>query len=172
MRSMKAVSLRISGGRGPNRWPMRCWCCTSTSKLPTMTMPPYGPDAFLAPAELAGLHVALHDVDAVLLVEGDAGDLVEADHIVLADQSALAVGIVDEHAGDGRLAAGDQMGIGRDLLEEVALAGAARAKLDQCCSCVSTNGTMRSSITSRARSPRADPAQGRRCEAGSLSIRR
>ena len=40
MRSMKAVSLRISGGSGPNRWPMRCWCSTSTSKLPTRTMDP------------------------------------------------------------------------------------------------------------------------------------
>ena len=40
MRSMKAVSFRISGGIGPNRWPTRCWCCTSTSKLPTITMLP------------------------------------------------------------------------------------------------------------------------------------
>src|SRR5438445_4169765 len=40
MRSMRAVSLRISGGIGPNRWPIRCWCCTSTSKLPTRTMLP------------------------------------------------------------------------------------------------------------------------------------
>ena len=87
---MKAVSLRISGGSGPNRWPIRCWCSTSTSKLPTMHDAAVGADALLAAAELAGLHVALHDVDAVLLVEGDAGDLVEADHVVLADQAALA----------------------------------------------------------------------------------
>ena len=52
-----------------------------------------------------GLHVPLHDVHAVLLVEGDAGDLVEADHVVLADQSALARGVVHEHPGDGGLAA-------------------------------------------------------------------
>ena len=84
----------------------------------------------LPAAELAGLHVALHDVHAVLLVEGDAGDFVEADDVVLADQAALAVGIVDEHARDRRLAAGDQVGVGRDLLEQVALAGASRAKLD------------------------------------------
>ena len=45
-----------------------------------------GADALRPRLELAGLHVALHDVDAVLLIEGDAGDLVEADDVVLADQ--------------------------------------------------------------------------------------
>ena len=49
-----------------------------------------GADVLLAAAELARRHVALHDVDAVLLIEGDAGDLVEADDVVLADQAALA----------------------------------------------------------------------------------
>ena len=62
-----------------------------------------GPDALLAPAELAGLHVALHDVDAILLVEGDARNFVEADHVVLADQPPLAGRHVDEHPGDGAL---------------------------------------------------------------------
>ncbi len=89
-----------------------------------------GADALLAPAELARLHVALHDIDAILLVEGDAGHFVEADHIVLADQPPLAGRHVDEHPGDGALAAADQVGIGRDLLKEMALAGAARAQLD------------------------------------------
>ena len=46
-------------------------------------MLPLGADALRAAAELAGLHVSLHDVDAVLLVEGDAGDLIEADDVVL-----------------------------------------------------------------------------------------
>ena len=64
-----------------------------------------GADALLAAAELAGLHVALHDVHAVLLVEGDAGDFVKADHVILADQAALARGVVDEHAGDRCLTA-------------------------------------------------------------------
>jgi hypothetical protein len=50
-----------------------------------------GANALLATTELAGLHVALHDVHAILLVEGDAGDLIEADHVVLADQAALTV---------------------------------------------------------------------------------
>jgi hypothetical protein len=90
-----------------------------------------GPDALLAARELAGLHVALHDVDAVLLIEGNAGHLVEADDVVLADQAALAVRHVHEHARDGGLAAGEQVRVGRDLLEKVALAGAARAELDQ-----------------------------------------
>ncbi len=51
---------------------------------------PVGADALLAPAEFPGFHVPLHDVDAVLLVEGDAGHFVEADHVVLAYQPTLA----------------------------------------------------------------------------------
>ena len=127
---MNAVSSRISGGSGESRWPIRCWWATSTSKLPTSTMRAVCPDGLTAAGELAGLHVALHDVDAVLLVEGDAGDLVEADDVVLGDEAALPGRVVDEHAGDGRLAAGDEVGVRRDLLEQVRLAGAARAELD------------------------------------------
>ena len=92
MRSMKAVSSRISGGSGLNRWPMRCWCCNIDVEVADHHDRAIGPDALLAAAELPGLHVALHDVDAVLLVEGDAGDLVEADDVVLADQPALTGG--------------------------------------------------------------------------------
>src|ERR1017187_2683276 len=88
-----------------------------------------GADALLPAAELTGFHVTLHDVHAILLVEGDSGDLIEADHIVLANQSALAAGIVDEHARDRRFAPGDHVGIRRYLLEQVTLAGASRAKL-------------------------------------------
>src|SRR5690348_16841926 len=80
-------------------------------------------------AELARLHVALHDVDAILLIEGDAGDLVEADDVVLADEAPLPGAVVDEHARHGGLAARDEVGVGRDLLEEVRLAGAARPQL-------------------------------------------
>ena len=90
-----------------------------------------GADALLAAAELAGLHVALEDVDAFLLVERDAGDLVEADDVVLGDEPSLAGGVVDEHVGDRRLAARDQVRVRRDLLEQVRLAGAARAELDR-----------------------------------------
>src|ERR1039458_4955805 len=88
-----------------------------------------GADTLLPAAELTGFHVTLHDVHAILLVEGYAGDFIEADHVVLANQSALAVGIVDEHARDRRFASGDQVGIRRYLLEQVTLAGASRAKL-------------------------------------------
>src|ERR1700736_4375710 len=50
-----------------------------------------GPDALATARELAALHVALHDVDAVALIERDARDLIEAYHVVLADEAALAV---------------------------------------------------------------------------------
>ena len=78
MRSMNAVSSRISGGSGPNRWPIRCWCSNVDVEVADHDDAAIGADALLAPAELAGLHVALHDVDAILLVERDAGDLVES----------------------------------------------------------------------------------------------
>ncbi|MCY1459264.1 hypothetical protein D9M71_767240 [compost metagenome] len=64
-----------------------------------------GSNAFLPTAELAGLHVALHDVDPFLSIEGDPADLIKANHIVLAHQAALPTSVVDEHLGDGRLAA-------------------------------------------------------------------
>ena len=123
---MNAVSLRISGGSAPNRWPIRCWCWTSTSKLPTRTIEP-SPRMLSRPRENSpALHVALHDVDAVLLVEGHARHLVEAHDVVLANEAALSVRHVDEHPRDRRLAARDEMRVGRDLLKQVALAGAAR----------------------------------------------
>jgi len=56
---------------------------------------------------MAGGHVAFHDIDSVLLIEGDAGDLVKTDDIVLADETTLSRGVVHEHLGDRRLAAGD-----------------------------------------------------------------
>ena len=62
-------------------------------------------NALLASAEFPRLHVAFHDVHPVLLIEGDAGDFVEANHVVLADEAALAIGVVDEHLGHGGLAA-------------------------------------------------------------------
>ena len=65
----------------------------------------FGADALAAPRELAALHVALHDVDAILLIEGDAGDFVETDDIILADQAALPGRVVHEHLRDSRLAA-------------------------------------------------------------------
>ena len=37
--------LAISGGNGPSKCPILCCCCTSTSRLPTITMPPHKPAA-------------------------------------------------------------------------------------------------------------------------------
>src|SRR5690606_38638375 len=90
-----------------------------------------GANVLLASAELARSHVALHDVDAVLLVEGDAAHFIEADDVVLADQAALPRSVVHEHLGDSRLAARDEVRIRRDLLEQVALSGSARTELDE-----------------------------------------
>jgi hypothetical protein len=42
-----------------------------------------GADAIAAVGEFARLPESFHDVDAVLLVEGDARYLIEADHVVL-----------------------------------------------------------------------------------------
>ena len=73
----------------------------------------------LATAKLAGSHVALHDVHAVLLIEGDPRYFIEAHHVVLAHQATLSSGVVHEHLGDSRLATPDEVRIGRDLLKEV-----------------------------------------------------
>jgi hypothetical protein len=92
--------------------------------------PTVGADALLATAELARLHVALEDVDAFLGVERDAGDLVEADDVVLGDEAPSPRRVVHEHVGDGRLAARDEVGVRRHLLEQVRLAGATGPELD------------------------------------------
>ena len=72
---------------------------------------PLGPDAFLTAGEFSGLHVSLENVDAVLLVERDAGDFVEANDVVLAHQASLTRGVVDKHLRHRRLTARDQMRI-------------------------------------------------------------
>ena len=89
-----------------------------------------GSNAFLPTAELAGLHVALHNVYPFLGVERDAADLVKANDVVLTDQTTLAVGIVRKHFGDGGFAAGNQVGIRRNLLKQVTLTCATRPKLN------------------------------------------
>src|SRR6267378_1159179 len=88
-----------------------------------------GPDALATARELAALHVALHDVDAVALIERDARDLIEAHHVVLADEAPLAVRHVYEHPRHSGFAAGNEMCVRGYLLEEVALAGPARPQL-------------------------------------------
>ena len=66
-------------------------------------------NALLAAAELSGLHVALEDVHAILLVEVDPADLIEADDVVLRDEALLPRSHVDEHPSDGRLATGHEV---------------------------------------------------------------
>src|SRR5271154_3398935 len=90
---------------------------------------PIRPNVLFASAELPGSHVTLHDIYAVFLVKRDTSDLIEADHVVLANESSLAGGIVNDHFCDRRFAARDQMSIRRDLLEKMALAGATRPNL-------------------------------------------
>src|SRR5262245_13642741 len=53
----------------------------------------FGANVFFPATELPRCHIALHDIDAVLLVEGDARDLIKANDVILADESALTVGI-------------------------------------------------------------------------------
>src|SRR6266446_3837874 len=68
-----------------------------------------GSDAFSPSAELTRLHVAFHDIDPILLVEGYAGYLVEADNIVPTYQASLTGTVVDEHASDGGFTSRDKM---------------------------------------------------------------
>lgn len=71
-----------------------------------------GADALLATTKLARLHVAFHDIHAVFLFEGHTGDFIEADDVVLAYQSPLPIGIVDEHTRNCGLTTGDEVSIG------------------------------------------------------------
>lgn len=74
--------------------------------------------------------MALHDVDTVLLVEVNARrHISEAGHFVLARQPTLPGRVVDEIARHTGLTARYQLGLARDLLDEVRLVGAARAHL-------------------------------------------
>src|ERR1035437_4240898 len=86
-------------------------------------------NALFAPAELTGFHIALHDVDSVLLVKRDTSDFIEANYVVLADKASLPVGVIDKHLCNRGLAAGDKMGVWRYLLVKMALACSARPKL-------------------------------------------
>ena len=84
-----------------------------------------GLDRVLAPGEGARGHEVLHDLHAVLVLEGDAGHLVEGHQIPEADQSHRPAGHVVKEIGHRGLAAGDQDAVRADLLVDVALAGAA-----------------------------------------------
>jgi len=62
-----------------------------------------------------------HDVHTVLLIEGDTGNLVETDHVILTDEAALSGCVVTNLA---TVALPPEInGVGR-IAGEVALAGA------------------------------------------------
>ena len=83
--------------------------------------------ALLTARKLTRLHIAFQDVHAILLIEGHARYLIETNHVVLTQKTALAGGIVDKHLGDCCFTAGNQVGIWGNLLEKMAFAGAARS---------------------------------------------
>ncbi len=85
----------------------------------------------LAPGEGAGGHEVLHDLDAVLVLELDACNLIEGDAVPEPHQSDLVRAHVVEEVGDRRLTAGNQDGVGGDLLIEVGLAGGAGSQFTQ-----------------------------------------
>src|SRR5205823_1608317 len=87
-------------------------------------------DALLSTAKLPRLHISLHDVNTVFLVEGHAGDLIETNHIVLTNQSSLSSRVVNEHSRHRRLSTRNQVRIRGYLLKEMTLARPARTELD------------------------------------------
>ena len=125
---MNAVSFRISGGNGTEEMSDPLLVLHVHIEVADHDDAAVGPDTLLAAAEFPRLHVPLHDVDAVLLIEGDARDLVEADHIVLAHQAPLA-GACSQTSWPRSPCRPRQVGIWRDLLKEVALAGSAWPEL-------------------------------------------
>ena len=74
-------------------------------------------------------HVVLHDLDAVILLERDAGNFVERDDIPVTNQTDRTAPHVVEQVGDRRLTAGDQNRARADLLIDVRLACALRPQL-------------------------------------------
>ena len=88
-------------------------------------------NTLLASGELTALHVPLHDVHAVLGIEGHARHFIKTHHVVLTHQTAGTVLVVHEHLGHSGLAAGNKVRIGGHLLEQVRLAGTTRPQLHQ-----------------------------------------
>ena len=81
-------------------------------------------------AGTAGLAVGLHRRDDLLRHLLEVGDLVEADDVPDLHHPLLPAAHVAEEVGDRRRA-GQQRRVRRDLLDDVALAGAARPELDE-----------------------------------------
>ncbi len=67
-------------------------------------------------------HVALHDLDAVRVLEIDAGYLVEGHHVPQPHQADLPAGHIVEEVGHRGLAAGDHDAVRADFLVDVGLA--------------------------------------------------
>ena len=76
-------------------------------------------------------HVVLHDLDAILVLEGDARHFIEGHHVPQADQPDLTPGHVVEQVRHRRLSAGDQDAVRADFLVDVALARAPRPKFGE-----------------------------------------
>ena len=87
-----------------------------------------------AASECAVGHVALHDLDGVLVAEVHASDLVEGDAVPVphqADALSCTRRVVGEELCRGGLPAGEQVGVGRDLGVDVRLARSARPQFAQ-----------------------------------------
>src|SRR2546423_14489609 len=81
-------------------------------------------------AELTGFHIAFHDVDPILLIEGYSGYFIKAYNIILANQASLSIAVVDKHTGNGCFSSRHKMRIGRNLLEKMRFTSTTRAKLN------------------------------------------
>src|SRR5260370_23954221 len=83
-----------------------------------------------SPAELTGFHIAFHDVDPILLIEGYSGYFIKAYNIILTNQTSLSIAVVDKHTGNGCFSSRHKMRIRRNLLEKLRFTGTTRTNLN------------------------------------------
>ncbi len=124
------MSSRITSGIGMNRCDDRTITSTGWFVLPNMASEADARERVLATGERARLAVGLQRRDDLLGHLLEVGHLVEADGVPDPDQPHLAGRHVVEQVGDGRRA-GQQDGVGRQLLVGVALAGPPWAEFDE-----------------------------------------
>ena len=86
-------------------------------------------DRLSPPGKRPRSHVILHDLDTVMILEGDARHLVERHGIPKPHQAHLLGSHVVEQIGDRGLTPGHQNAVRADLLVYVALAGSSRTQL-------------------------------------------